>query len=296
MSNPKRRRKRRNRPNPIGQRLLMIFIFLIMAYMMWTTRTNQPVTVPDGNIWVHFIDVGQGDSILIQSTYNAVLIDAGVPAAGPVVANYIESLGISTIDFVVATHPHNDHIGGLPAVLDRFEVFEVWAPDRAHDTAAFERFLDAVDRNNLEITTITAGDTLSAGIIHMTALAPVRSGYANMNDYSIVMYLQFGHTSFMFTGDAEAVSENDMLESGRNLRASVLQAGHHGSRTSTTEAFLTAVAPQAVVISVGAGNQFGHPHPEVLERLERHGVMILRTDELGTIVMMTDGEYVSWDG
>ena len=287
--------RRRKRVNPKRtQRILMAFILAVMVFIFITTYDPGDLVLGpvDGDIWVHFIDVGQGDSVLVHSAEHAVLIDAGPVAATQNVVRHIENLGISVLDYVVATHPHSDHIGGLIGVLDRFEVRELWMPDVLHDTATFENFLDAVERNNISISTVQAGDLMSAGVIQMTAVAPVRSGYPNLNDYSIVLRMVYGITSFLFTGDAEAASENDMVASGRNLQANVLQAGHHGSRTSSTEAFLDAVAPAAVVIQVGAGNQFNHPHPEVLERFAQRGIEVLRTDEWGTITLATDGEDI----
>ena len=287
-------RRRRSKPvNPrIFQQRVVLLLCIIMSAiaLILTQDLRQPVPVPeDGEVRVHFIDVGQGDSILVQSADHAVLIDAGIPAAGQTVAAYLDFLGISVLDYVVATHPHNDHIGGMPVILDRFEVRELWMPDTTHDTAAFENFLDAIHRNDLEITTVQAGDILSAGLIHMVAVAPSRSGYANRNDYSIVLHMQYGDTSFLFTGDAEALSENEMMASGRRLQADVLKVGHHGSRTSTTDSFLDAVNPFAVVITVSADNQFGHPHQDILNRLADRNIRVLRTDEMGTIVMVTDG-------
>ena len=281
--------RRARRRMPFNQRLMAVLIFIVVGFIVWLNYQDTAVTVPQGEIWVHFIDVGQGDSILVQSADNAVLIDAGPTAAGQVIINYLVGLGIETLDYVVATHPHLDHIGGMPMVLDRFEVREMWMPDVAHDTDAFERLLDTIERNNLEITTIQAGANLSAGIIQMNAVAPVRSGYGNLNDYSIVLRMQHGQTSFLFTGDAETISENEMVASGVNLRSTVLNAGHHGSRTSSTDAFLDAVDPYFAVISAGADNQFNHPHTEVLERFYQRGIDVFRTDEMGTIVFFTDG-------
>ncbi|MCL1998425.1 MAG: MBL fold metallo-hydrolase [Turicibacter sp.] len=271
------------------QRFALIFCFVMVGVFVFLFEMQR---IPEQNaneIRIHYIDVGQGNSVLVHSNNNAVLIDAGVVAASSAVVAYIERLGITTLDYVVATHPHSDHIGGLPAVLDNFEVRELWMPDVVHDTNTFERLLDAVERNGVEITTIMAGDTLSAGIIQMTAVAPNSNMYSNLNDYSIVLHMSFGYTGFLFTGDAEALSENEMLAAGHFLQADILQVAHHGSATSTTEAFLDAVMPFAAVIQSGAENQFGHPHPSVISRLEERGIVILRNDEMGTIVLATDG-------
>jgi beta-lactamase superfamily II metal-dependent hydrolase len=234
----------------------------------------QGDTFAEGEIWVHFIDVGQADAILIRSREHAVLIDAGTRASSNTLQTYLESVGITTLDVVIATHPHYD-----------------WMPDTYHSTQAFDRMLDALERNGLQYTTIAAGDVMDLGIIQMTAVAPNSSGYRTPNNYSIVMRMEHGNTTFLFTGDAETLSENEILGAGWNIRSDVLQAGHHGSRTSTSQAFLDAVQPRFVAISVGAGNRYGHPHAEVMDRLQAASFVeeIFRTDERGTIVFVTNG-------
>jgi len=275
------------------QNILMLGILLATAIILFLSWEEIVPSGPvDGYIWVHFIDVGQGDSILVQSVDNAVLIDAGTRAAGQAVISHIESLGIDTIDIIVATHPHSDHIGGLPGVMDRFNVGELWMPDVPHDTDTFLRFLEAIERNDIDVHFAQAGDILTSGIIQMTTVAPIGSGYANLNDYSIVLHMQYGETSFLFTGDAEAISEREMVAAGRNLQANILGVGHHGSRTSSTNEFLDAVRPAAAIIQSGAGNPHGHPHPEVLNRFAERGIVVLRNDEMGTITFATDGVYI----
>ncbi|MCL1987690.1 MAG: MBL fold metallo-hydrolase [Firmicutes bacterium] len=269
---------------------VIITILLAMIFFQDVQLGNSAPN--NGEIWVHYIDVGQGDSILIRSAENAVLIDGGTAAASNNVVYYLEELGITTLDYVVATHPHSDHIGGLSAVFDRFTVRELWLPDVTQDTNTFERFLDAALRNNIEVTTVLAGDLLSAGKIQMTAVAPNANFYANTNDYSIVLHMQHGNTAFLFTGDAEELSENEIIVAGFNISANVLKVGHHGSTTSSSTAFLDAVNPNVAVIQVGAGNQFGHPNWRIMERLEERGIEVFRTDELGNIVIITDGNSI----
>ena len=286
------RPRRRRRASILNRRFFTLTCILLTAVIIFVTQQQPDLAPIDGEIRVHFIDVGQGESILVQSANHAVLIDAGPLVASQNLIVYLEKWGIRALDYVVATHPHSDHIGGMSRVLDRFFVHELWMPDVSHDTATFEQFLDAIERNNLEITTVQAGDILSAGPIRMTVVAPNRSGYGNLNDYSIVLHMQYGHTSFLFTGDAETLSENEMIAAGWNLQADILNVGHHGSRTSSSESFLDAVYPQVAVISLAADNQFGHPHPEVLDRFARRDIEVLRTDELGTIVMSTNGDFI----
>ena len=271
--------------------MLMLCFIAIVVVAFHHIRQQQFDIPPDGEIRVHFIDVGQGESILVQSRQHNILIDAGLPAAASIVIAYLEGLGISSLDYAIATHPHNDHIGGMPAVLDRFTVHNFWMPNVMHETAAFERLLEALERNHTYITTIEAGTRISTGIINMIVVSPIEGAiHGNLNDHSIVLHMTYGSTSFLFTGDAETPAEMQMIAGELPIRSNVLSVGHHGSRTSTTEMFLDAVMPQIAVISLGANNQFGHPHRYVISRLEERGIKILRTDELGTIVISTDGE------
>jgi len=269
---------------------------LILAFALIYTFifAGNSALAPGGNeIIVAFLDVGQGDSILIRSRHNAVLIDGGETNRGDTVLGYLRRMGITRLDYVIATHPHSDHIGGLVTILNRVEVGRVLMPDVVHTTTAFENFLSVIENNRIAAHAPTQGERFTAGIIDFTVLAPV-SGFAgsNLNDASIVIRLEHGTTSFVFTGDAEGASERAMIAAFECLRADVIKIGHHGSRTSTTEAFLDAVQPTAAVISVGGNNRFGHPHPDVIARLNYRGIQILRTDKMGSIVMATDGERV----
>lgn len=257
---------------------------------------SRGVAVPaaTGEIIVSFIDVGQGDAVLLRSVDNAILIDAGDHRARNIVLDYLREAGVSRLCYVVATHPHADHIGGMVQVLRDLEIGRVLMPDVTNDTDTFEFFLEAIENNNIPVTIPEPGDVFRAGIIVLTTKGPAPGRHSNINNASLVMRMEHGATSFLFTGDAETAAENWMVANAPNLRSTVLDLGHHGSRTSNTEAFLDAVAPDIAVIQVGANNRFGHPSPEVIERLEARGVAIYRTDELGTIRMITDGQTIQF--
>ncbi|MCL2572529.1 MAG: MBL fold metallo-hydrolase [Defluviitaleaceae bacterium] len=283
------KKQQRNLGRPFGFTMVFVLLFaLVYTFVFPNTSGFAP---GDNEIIVAFLDVGQGDSILIWSRDNAVLIDGGEFRQRDVVMGYIRRAGISRLDYVIATHPHSDHIGGLVGVLGQVEVGQVLMPDVVHTTATFENFISIIENNQISVASPEVGERFQAGIIEFIVLAP-QPVAGNLNDASLVVRMQHGETSFIFTGDAEAASERAMVVSGLDLNSDVLKVGHHGSRTSTTAAFLDAVSPRAAVISVGANNQFGHPHADVMTRLYERGIVVYRTDDMGTIMMATNGEKI----
>jgi len=244
------------------------------------------------SLGVHYIDVGQGDSTLVQlPSGQTILIDGGTTSAGYTVVDYLNSLGIPGIDHLISTHPHEGHIGGLITVLKEISVDKVYMPRATHTTRTFENFLLAIQEKGLRITEGKAGVALDIGNeATATFVGAVGASYDDLNNYSAVLRLTYGETSFLFTGDAEVLSEREMMAGNLPLEADVLKVGHHGSRTSTSEAFLKEVEPSVAVISVGKDNTYGHPHSEVLARLARHGVATFRTDIHGTVVVISDGQ------
>ncbi len=257
-----------------------------------TATAAPPSAQPGRTLEVHFIDVGQADSILVRQGGAAMLIDAGNNPDGPDVVSYLRSQGVTQLDTVVGTHPHEDHIGGLDTVLYAFDTDRIIMPKVAHTTMTFEDVVDAIEAKNLQVTTPVPGKTFALGDANCTVLAPQQHAYDDLNNYSVVLRVTFGGTAFLFTGDAEALSEQEMLSGGQNLRADVLKVGHHGSGSSTTAAFLRTVSPSVAVISVGAGNDYGHPAAAVVKRLQNAGVRVYRTDVSGTVVIKSDGARV----
>ncbi|ANW98609.1 competence protein ComE [Thermoclostridium stercorarium subsp. thermolacticum DSM 2910] len=246
-----------------------------------------------GTLKVHFIDVGQADCIFVQAPEKNMLIDAGNNADGDLITAYLKNLGINKIDVVVGTHPHEDHIGALDTVINTFEVGKVYMPKISHNTKTYEDVLLAIQKKGLKVNTATAGGALDLGKnVNAEILAPNSDNYDDLNNYSVVIKLTFGETSFLFTGDAEKVSEDEMLNKNYDLKADVLKVGHHGSSSSTSPAFLKAVSPKYAVISVGKDNQYGHPDSIILNRLKVAGVKTYRTDEAGTVIMESDGNNI----
>ena len=255
---------------------------------------NAPV-LPEDSVSVHFIDVGQGDSILILAPERTVLIDGGDNGQGPTVLRYLSEQGVYEIDILIATHAHADHIGGLIEVVNTLPIGMVIMPEVpeeiASTTRTYENFLLALLEHDLRITPAAPGQVYYlGGGARLSILTPLRE-YDNINDMGVVSRLEFGETSFLFTGDIERAAEHDLATRG-GIRSNVLQVAHHGSRTSTTQIFLDSVAPSIAVISCGLDNRHGHPHRTVVERLESAGAHILRTDFDGSVMLVSDGSSI----
>jgi len=268
--------------------MLALLFFSVFQNILWS---EQPIVLVPGadEIYVFFMDVGQGDSTLIFSHDAAVLIDAGEFRYRNTVLGYLRQLGITRLDYIIATHPHSDHIGGLPTVISQLEVGRILMPDTTNNTAAFENLIDAIDNHEIPLTVPVPGQQFSAGVIQFTVLHPPQGFPGGINNNSIIIRLDHGYTSFMFTGDAERQAELALISSGMPIEANVLRVGHHGSRTSSIPEFLDAVNPDVAVISVGANNQHGHPNRDVIDNLVARNIQIFRTDEMGTVIMRTNG-------
>ena len=271
--------------------LLMALIILLSLASCSSSNKNE-FTIPDSEakLIVHFIDVGQGDSVLLESNDEFVLIDAGEREYGDKVLDYIVDRGADELKYVIATHPHSDHAGGLRTVLDGIDAENFITAETDCATATWTKLLKKVDALDINYIDAKAGDTYTFGNASFSIMAPLSSGYDGYNSYSVVTKVVCGDISFMLTGDAEKDSEYEMVESGEDLSADVLKCGHHGSSTSTTAKFLKAVDPSFAVISCGKDNEYGHPHKETLQKLNLLGCEVYRTDLMGTIAAYTDGK------
>lgn len=251
----------------------------------------------DDMLRVDYIDVGQGDSILITTPDGVnMLIDAGEgEGKSGAVTSYLTQRGIDEIDTVIATHPHSDHINAMDEVLDSTEVEHFYMPDVSHTTKDFENMLDALEDVE-DIKAVKAGDNFSLGQqVSCRVLAPCSESYEDLNDYSVVLKLTYGETDFIFMGDAEALSEEEILAAGEDVSADVLKCGHHGSSSSSSPDFVEAVDPQYAVISCGVDNSYGHPDSETLSVLDSFGITVLRTDKQGTITIESDGNNIIYN-
>lgn len=250
-----------------------------------------PFKTVEGSLKMHTIDVGQGDSCLIIQGENTCLIDCGTKAKGKDVVGYLKDLGITKIDILIGTHPHDDHMGGMAEVINSFEIGVVYTPNNGNDnitTTWYMDFLNAVDEKNVKWEYPKVGEILKIGEADLQFLAPNASSYTNNNNYSIATKIVFGNTKILLTGDAEELAENEMLNNGYNIEADVFKAAHHGSDTSNTKEFLQAVNPKYVIISCKTGNTYGHPKKKTMELFQEMKLNVYRTDESGSIIMTTN--------
>lgn len=306
-----------------GKRIIPIFLVLVLILSGCTqpsvpteppvddyvsTITTQPESPSDvilepsdrsqtnatTSFKITFIDVGQGDSILVQCDGENMLIDGGDKSASDTLYTFLKKNEIDYLDVVVATHQDSDHVGGLPGALTYATAETVYCSTTDYDTKAFENFKKAVESQGNEIIVPNAGDEFYLGTAEIDILGPIKE-YEDNNDNSIVLKITYGNNTFLMTGDMERESEQDLLECGYDLSADVLKVGHHGSSTSTSYPFLREVMPTYAVISCGVGNEYGHPREDTMSRLRDADVITYRTDLQGDIICYSDGTNIAWE-
>ena len=264
---------------------LSIFIFSFGLFINFSTKNKD---VNKDEMIVHFIDVGQGDSILIQVNNYNLLIDSGSFEANKEIKTYLNNLNINKIDYLIATHPHEDHIGNMSYIINNYDVINFYSPKVTTTSNSFEKLIDALQINNLKIKILKA-NTSSINLGKYTTvevLSPNLDYYENLNNYSPIIKISYKNTSFLFTGDAEELIEQEVLSKNYNLKSDILKVGHHGSSTSTSTDFYEVVNPSISIISVG-NNSYGHPTNKTLNQIKTSKVY--RTDEDGDIVITSDG-------
>jgi len=272
-----------------------VFIFLIVILYSLISSSlessySKEIDLNDtgvfGKLKVYFLDVGQADCILIQNDEKNMLIDAGNNNDGELLVDYFKELNIDKFDYVVGTHPHEDHIGGLDDVINNFEIGTVYLPDVFTTTKTFEDVLDAIDSKNLSFKVPVIDDTFYLGDAKFSVIY-TGDDMDDLNNSSIVLKMIFGDVSFLFTGDATDKVEDKILN--KNIKADVLKVGHHGSKYSSTKNFLEKVSPKYAVISVGEDNIYNHPEDVILNRLDKLNIKVYRTDLMGSILVISDG-------
>ena len=259
----------------------------------------------DADLEIHYVDVGQGDCSLIMWEGASMLIDSGESQYAETVLDYLDEHGVEKLDYVIATHPHSDHMGSMSEIVSAVDVGKVIVPKVTDEltptTVFYEKFLDVLSSKAIKLTaakpdtSYTFSGTTAASVSKIPPsfeiLAPV-TDYNDLNNYSVVVKLTYGDTSYLFTGDIEKKAENDILEYGADVDADVLKSPHHGSSTSSGEVFIDAVSPEICIIQCGDGNDYGHPHAEVMELLDDYGVTSYRTDQCGTVTVYSDGKQI----
>jgi competence protein ComEC len=244
-------------------------------------------------IKVSYIDVNQGDSILVQVNHKNLLIDSGPIESVSKLMHYLRKQNIDKLDYVVATHPHEDHIGGMSAVIKKYPIRKFYAPKKITQTKTFENMVNSLKSKNLKIDVARPGINLDLGkSVRCEILAPISNNYESLNNYSAVIKITYGNSKFLFMGDAEKLSENELLENGYDLSCDILKIGHHGSSSSSSKPFLDATNPKIAIISCGKNNDYGHPHHQTLNELKKRKIQIYRTDVDGSVVFLSDGNNI----
>lgn len=282
--------------------LLLLITFLVVyygdikknisAFNTQNREVEEVVNIQDANnLRVHFLDVGQADSILIEKSGEYMLIDAGNNEDGSKLVKYFKDLGIDKFKIVVGTHAHEDHIGGMDDIIKNFTIESFYMPDVITTTKTFEDVLDALEAKQIPFQTPEENSELTLSDSTIKVLS-VNSTADNLNETSIVLRLQYKTTSFLFMGDAESKTESKILN--KDIKSDVLKVGHHGSKTSTTLSFLNKVAPTYAIISVGKDNSYGHPSDTIMKRLNNKNIKIYRTDQQGVIIAESNGTLLNF--
>ncbi|MBQ7036654.1 MAG: MBL fold metallo-hydrolase [Clostridia bacterium] len=272
---------------------IIIAIVLAVSTVSDYLKPDEKVQISDAALSVHFIDVGQADAALLFSGGKTMLIDGGNREDSSLIAAYLKKYGISHLDYVICSHAHEDHVGGLPGALSVATAGEIFAPRTEADTKVYQNFKAKAKEQGIPIQNPSPGDSFAFGKSTAVFLGPITEKTDELNNTSLVLKVTYGETSFLFTGDAERDEELSITDAGQDVSATVLKVGHHGSNSSTSYPFLREVMPKIAVISVGKNNDYGHPDDKVLTRLRDAGVKVFRTDEMGDIIIETDGKNIS---
>jgi len=276
--------------------LSLVGIYFFLDYgIVGVEKSTEVTRIQSVNtpVKVHYIDIGQGDSIFIEINDKNILIDAGEEEHASTIIAYLRTYDVEKLDFVFLTHPHEDHIGGMGEVLSEFEIGEFYMPNKELVTKSFIRMTTALDQKNTPRTFLKGGMEFEFGeSIRLQILSPNKDSYLNPNNYSSIMRLVVGDNAFLFTGDAEEIVETEVIRTGSELKSDVLKAPHHGSKTSSSQPFLEKVAPVYIVVTSGLGNDHNLPSPEILERYKNIGAKTLLTEEMGNIVFAANGKEV----
>ena len=279
------------------KKLLTLFLLLCLLVGCLGCAPDHVCPEPPGQLIVHFIDLGQSDSILLEYEGHYALIDGGYANTSDKLIDYLEDCGVEELDLVVSTHMHGDHIGGLPAVLEAYKVGVLWHSHQTYYSDAYDQLLYYADQQDTLVEKPVVTQLFLLGDVQLELLGPLQKSYTDINNSSLVIMASYGKNRFLFTGDMRHEAEKELIDAGTDLKADVLKVGHHGSYTSTSYLFLKTVQPDYAVIQCGRNNDYGHPHSEPRSRLRDADVDIYRNDKLGTVIAYCDGETIwfSWE-
>ena len=276
----------------------LILIILTIIYSLYLSEIDSTYSMTNDNVnsnlIINYLDVGQADSILIENNNEYMLIDAGNNNDGELLVKYFKNKGISKFKYLIGTHPHEDHIGGLDDIIYNFDINTIYIPDAITTTKTFMDVLDAIEEKNMTYNVPKINETFTLGEALITVLY-TGTDTKDLNNTSIVLRLDFSNTSYLFTGDATEKTENILLKNNLNLKADVLKIGHHGSKYSTTDEFLKKVNPKYAIISVGKDNTYKHPEDIILKKLKNNNIETHRTDLEGTIIITSDGKNIKFE-
>lgn len=273
--------------------LLIVAVIILVAILSFNEGKSFPER-KSGELYMYSINVGQADAtlVLLPDGEN-LLIDAGNREDAALLIDFISERGVEKLDYVIATHPHEDHIGSMSEIIESFEIGTFYMPDAVNTTSCYEDMLDSLINENVRVEIAEKGVKVKEGACDIEIISPLNKEYEDLNHVSAVTKIIYKDTSFLIMGDAEKINESEMIENNKKgLKSTVLRVGHHGSNTSSSKKFLQAVEPELAVISVGEGNDYGHPHEEVIKRIEKLKIPYLRTDESGTILIISDGDKI----
>ena len=280
-----------------GLFVLIVALIFIVHSNFSSSETVDTVTHNGSDMVITAIDVGQGDSILITQGEHSVLIDAGTGASEEKLIEYLKNQNIEKFDYVIATHPHEDHIGGMDKVVEEFEIDNFIMTELPDDmipsTKVYEKMVETLLDKNVNVIAAESGQSYKAGDINLDILAPAKLNYDDLNNFSVVTRVSYGETIAILTGDAEKDVEEDILRSGENLRCDIYKVGHHGSETSSSEDFLSAMRPTYAVISCAEDNSYNHPHTKTIKNLSKYGIKYYVTKDCGAVSFICDGKNVA---